>query len=277
MQDLFSQMLADAGRQGYASARNNDAPAAANANSADAADATASGGAAPSTTADNIAATWQGWISASGYKRYTSIASPQQTLDDFQNIMQQAHQANAYAAPQAFLSQLDPQQLETVQHVHHLAKPIRPGELSLEGSLNLLLPPPAQVDLNNDGLTESGIGVGFRFPDSRTPRAVADAWYETTDSLSFQERATRELQMKADTLFANIHLDENGRYSHTVEPGSPDWVNPMADPDYSYVQKTRQVLSSLEYFKHQTPPEQYARDKAFWTEFQSALLDHQAP
>jgi len=260
LQSVFSDVLAEAGREGFRSAEptTGDAP-----------------------TSEEITNTWKNWLAVDGRSRYRGVdradqKTVDQSLDTFNALLIQAVDANAYAAPEAFLGQLDASQLSAIQQVHHLAQPINVDQLNLEGSLNLLLPPPAQVDLDNDGLTQSGVGQSIRFPDSRTPPATADAWYEATASLSSGERAIRELQMKVDVLFANIHLDAEGRFSHRTEPGDPDWVNPMASPDYSYVNKTRDTLASIEYFKSQTPPAQYARDLQFWSEFQSALVAHGA-
>ncbi|QEG39667.1 hypothetical protein [Roseimaritima ulvae] len=250
LQNVFADVLAASGQAGFLSAEPTGTDVASH---------------------EQISETWQTWLETDGYTRYRNMESPSETWDAFNHLMLEALDANAYAAPQAFLTQLDSSQLSTIQHIHHLAEPIAVDQLNMEGSLNLLLPPPAQVDLNNDGLTQSGAAQTIRFPDSRTPRAAADAWYEATASLTPAERSLRELQMKTDVLFANIHLDADGRFSHRSEPGDADWVNPMADPNYSYVSKTRDILESIEYFKNQTPPEQYARDRQFWSEFQSAL------
>ncbi len=251
LQNVFAEVLAAAGQQGFVSAEptTSDVP-----------------------PQEQISETWQAWLATDGYTRYRDLESAAETWDAFNTLMLQAADANAYAAPQAYLKQLDASQLRTLQHIHRLAEPIAVDQLSAEGSLNLLLPPPAQVDLDYDGLTQTGIGQSIRFPDSRTPRAAAEAWYNATASLTEAERSLRVLQMKSDVLLANIHLDAQGRFSHQTEPGDPNWVNPMADPQYSFVSKTRDVLESIEYFKYQTPPEQYARDRKFWSEFQSALL-----
>lgn len=255
LQNVFADVLAAAGQPGFLSAEPTTSDVPSN---------------------EQISESWQTWLATDGYSRYREMESAGEQWGAFNELMIAAVDANAYAAPQAYLKQLDPDQLSTIQNIHHLADPIAVDQLTLEGSLNLLLPPPAQVDLDHDGLTQSGAAQTIRFPDSRTPRAAADAWYEATASLTPAERATRELQMKTDVLFANIHLDAEGRFSHRSEPGDADWVNPMADSDYSYVSKTRDMLESIEYFKFQTPPEQYARDRSFWSSFQSALLEQGA-
>ena len=256
VQNVFAEVLAQVGRDGYASAQpvENGAP-----------------------LTDRITETWNHWSQTTGRARFDDRPDAQQLQQDFGQLLLEAHNSGGYAAPQAFLKSLSKDQLATLQHTHRLVSPIRVDELTEEGSLNLLLPPPTQVDLNNDGLTQSGIGYTIRFPDSRTPGSVVEAWEKATADLPPGELAVRQLQMKADVLLANIHTDASGRFSHRVEPGDPDFVNPMASPGYSYVQKTQQRIDAVEYFKHQTPPEQYERDRGFWTELKAQLLPHDAP
>lgn len=255
IQGMFAEVLAAAGKQGFVSA------------------GTIPNGAAATPT--EISHSWQDWLSATGGPRYRDLDNSMQTLSKYNDLLLKAQQQNAYAAPTAFLRQLDSSELRTLQHINHLAQPIDLNGLSEEGSLNLLLPPPAQVDLNGDGLTQSGATYSIRFPDSRTPRAVVDAWNTATKDLPPGEKLTRELQMKHDVLLANVHVDAVGRVTR-VEPGQPGFVNPQADPSYSFINLARRTLASLDYFKQQIPPEQYARDRDFWSAFQSALVAHSA-
>ena len=255
VQNVFADLLAQAGTQGYRSAE---------------------GFTAVMPTGEQITACWQNWLSAVGDSSYSELSAKDQTLDDFNRIMLAAQASGGYAAPQAYLGQLSSDQLATIQQVHHLANPIQVSALDAEGSLNLLLPPPAQVDLNRDGLTKSGAAWRIQFPDSNTPREVADAWYDATASLSVGDRLTRELQMKSNVLLANLHLDENSHVARQVEPGSPDWINPLGSPGFSYVAFAQQTLESVEYFKLQTPREQYLSDQKFWSDFQAALVEHGA-
>lgn len=261
LQGIFAQVLADAGRQGYVSA---ELP-------------TGEEPVSQSNISQNITDAWNNWFRSTGPSRFDVVDSPDQLRQDFGNLLVQAQETGAYAAPQAFLKSLSEDELATVQHVNRLVSPIKVDSLTEEGAINLLLPPPTQVDLNNDGLTQTGIGYSIRFPDSRTPAAVVDAWEAATADLDPGEKALRQLQMKVDVLLANIHTDAQGRFSHVVEPGDPNFVNPMADPDYSYVQQTQHRLESIEYFKNQTPRDQYERDLAFWTAFGERLSTHGAP
>lgn len=250
MQSVFAEVLAAAGETGFASAKP---------------------GARPEDVApSDIATAWQDWLAATGAARYQTLEQPQQTFENYQALLIHAAQQNAYAAPQAFLQQLSSSDLATLQRVNSLAEPIDLAGLSHEGALNLLLPPPAQVDRNGDGLTQTGAGYTVRFPDSRTPLAVVQAWNETTAGLPAGERMTRELQMKADVLLANLRVDSAGRVTQ-IPVGAKEFVDPQAAANYSYQKKAQQALASVEHFRQQTPPEQYARDKSFWTAWQQAL------
>lgn len=255
IQGVFSSILAAAGETGFASATPQPAKAA---------------------TGADLKQAWQDWLTATAPLRQQGSQSVQAS-EEYQNLLLKAHAANAYAAPQAFLQQLDSAALATLQHANNLAQPIDVNGLTLEGALNLLIPAPAQVDRNGDGLTQTGAGSTLRFPDSRTPANVADAWHEATADLPPGERMTRELQMKFEIVTANLRLNERSEYVRTIEPGDPEFVNPQAAPGYSYLAKVRQTLDSIEYFKNQTKPEQYASDKSFWTAFRDALIKHEVP
>lgn len=261
VQNVFSDILAQSGTQGY--------------RSADCSSETPDGEQNNNSSGEDITACWQNWLAAVGGSTYEQLSAKDETLEDFQQIMLDAQAGGGYAAPQAFLSQLSTRQLATIQQVHHLANPIQVSSLDAEGSLNLLLPPPAQVDLNHDGLTKSGAANMLKFPDSNTSREVADAWYDATATLSPGERLTRELQMKSNVILANLHVEDNGRVMQ-VEPGSLDWVNPMESSGFSYVAFAQQTLESVEYFKLQTPREQYLSDQKFWSDFQAAMVEHGA-
>ena len=174
--------------------------------------------------------------------------------------------------PKSFLRQLSAEELTTVQNTHWLADPIRVDSLSEEGALNLLIPPAAQVDLNRDGITQSGIANGIRFPDSTTSFDVVQAWDKVTDGMPIAERMTYELEMKLPVLLANIEFDSNRRVVSIREPGDPQFVNPMDDADYSYVDVTRRWIDHLNHFKNQIDPDRYAKGIEFWQKFQQALL-----
>lgn len=255
VQDVFSEVLAQFGHQGYESARSLE-------------------GNEP--LAENIQTAWSDWFDSISTERYSqqSVEQREQLKKDYGEILFDAYAEGAYYDPKAFLKNLLREELSTVQGVHHLANPIAVDSLTEEGALNLLLPQAAQVDLNHDGLTRSGLAYGMRFPDSNTPADVTAAWEKATAGLSFQDKMMYELHMMLPILTANIHVDENGAFSHVTEPGDPDFVNPMADPNYSYYDAVQGQLDALDFAfsKGTLAREDYDRHTAFWENFQ-ALLD----
>ncbi|MAT70523.1 MAG: hypothetical protein CMJ58_13480 [Planctomycetaceae bacterium] len=260
VQGVFSALLEAAGRSGYASAQSGrDTP-----------------------LADNSAqAAWFDWFAVErGGGRYASesTADAQQLRSGYGEILARAHAEGGYVAPFDFLRRLSQDELEIVQHVHRLAQPIDVGALNEEGALNLLLPPAAQVDLNHDGLTQAGAGMSLRFPDSNTPASVVDAWEEATAGLPPGERMMYELRMVLPTALANIHTDETGAFSHAVEPGDPEWINPLADPGYSYATATQQQLDGLDFALSlgSITRAQYDRQQGFWQGLQDALRERGA-
>ena len=254
VQDVFSTVLANVGRQGYVSASpiENDGP-----------------------LSDNIRSAWSDWFGAECRGRYaTETAAERQRLEQgYEEILVRAYSENGYTHPQDFLRGLSRDELKVVQDVQRLASAIDVDSLSEEGALNLLLPPAAQVDLNHDGLTQSGAGFGIRFPSSDTPPDVVAAWEEATAGLSLRDRMTYELQMVLPILLANIHVDERGAFSYRVEPGDPRFVNPMADSDYTYDEAVQAQLDYLEFALSRGTLSQveYERRTEFWSLFQQAL------
>ncbi|MFN7734489.1 MAG: hypothetical protein ACK52S_04365 [Pirellula sp.] len=260
-QDVFAAVLEQVGRKGYTSAQSVDDS---------------------SISSDSIAGTWDDWFQEFCSTRYSFIAgsdSPSvregktatDLRDDYKKILCNAYNNGAYADPQSYVRKLSSEDLSAIQQVHHLANPIQPSSLSAEASLNLLLPPDAQVDENLDGLTDVGAATTFRFPDSNTPSEVRKAWEATTQELSDEDRMLYQMQIGSQLLLANMHFDENGEYLGSSEPGDADWVNPQASPDFSYRQQATKWLDYLDHFSSQIAPEQYQRDHAFWSNFRNNL------
>lgn len=50
----------------------------------------------------------------------------------------------------------------------------------------------------------------------------------------------------------------------------------MASGNYSYVQAAKDRLEYTERFRSHMTPEQYARDKSFWTDFHDRLFQNGA-
>ncbi|WP_339730550.1 hypothetical protein [uncultured Gimesia sp.] len=259
VQNIFSAMLAQAGRQGYASAE------------------------APDQVSDDqqsltegLQRTWDSWFTGELNGRYSQVSNSKELKQSFGEIIVRAHEEGGYVDPQSFLQNLSQDELAVIQKVQSLASPIQVGSLTEEGALNLLLPPAAQVDLNHDGITRSGVAKGLRFPSSNTPAAVVKAWEETTEGMSFGEKAVAELQMMLPLLTANLVVDDNGKFVRQYEPGDPEFRNPLAASDYSYVTVTKNRLDALEFMKNEIPPDRYENQKSFWNKFQQSLIDHGA-
>jgi len=255
LQNLFNEILTSAGQSGYLSAEKYESN---------------------NSIQEDIQQDWNDWFSVADTGNYPEKVDAAALPGDYGNLLVRAYNEGGYADPQGFLKNLTKEELATVQHVNRLVDPIDVNALTPEASLNLLIPRPAQVDLNFDGLTQVGKGHLIRFPDSRTPEAVVNAWNETTADMDPMEKSFHALQMKLPTLLANIQVDEQGRYVSHTEPGDPNWVNPQADPRYSYTDFTQQMLDYLDYFQHQIPQEQYDQQRSFYTAFQKSLQEHGA-
>lgn len=245
LQTVFSAVLREVGRDGYASVET----------SAD-----------ESELEGRIESSWEAWFEQVSNTRYTFVAGAEspsvregKTAEDlkrdYKAILSRAYRESGYQAPLAFLQNLSPEELKTVQQVQHLADSIQPTGLSEEAALNLLIPPAAQVDSNADGFTSVGRAQTVRFPDSRTPAKVRDAWEEATASLT-----------EGDKLMYVLQISRIGLITETEN----DYPTPAVSVD-SFEQKANQWLEYLDYFKAQIPLEQYERDHRFWTEFRTAL------
>ncbi len=207
VQDVFSAVLQQAEREGYASAQS--LPESTN-------------------VVEAVASSWEQWFNEFSSIRYTFIAgseSPSVRENKTAMIFEQTtnrfwsapYQNGGYASPESYLKKLSSEDLATIQQVHHLADPIQPDTLSSESALNLLLPPDAQVDENRDGLTAVGAAYTIRFPDSNTPPKVRMAWEASTKDMSEQDRMLHVMQMSSQLLTANMHFDQDGQYVRSSE------------------------------------------------------------
>ncbi len=262
VQDVFSAVLQQAERKGYASAQS--LPESTN-------------------VVEAVGASWEQWFNEFSSIRYTFVAgsgSPSvrenKTADDlradYKQILVSAYENGGYASPESYLKKLTSEALATIQQVHHLADPIQPDTLSSESALNLLLPPDAQVDENRDGLTAVGAAYTIRFPDSNTPPKVRMAWEASTKDMSEQDRMLYVMQMSSQLFTANMHFDQDGQYVRSSEPGDADWINPQSQADFSFLNQANEWLEYLNRFKAQMPTEQYQRDTGFWTAFRDNLI-----
>ena len=271
IQSVFSEVLQNAGRQGYASAEIAADPkleAAPTNEETDQSPGDALG--------VRVQQSWQSWYQTERRGRYASPEAPRNLAESFGGVLTKAYDEGAYVDPKSFLKGLSKDEMKAVQNAHWLADPIQVDSLTEEGALNLLIPPAAQVDLNRDGLTQSGRAFGIRFPDSTTPPEVAAAWEQATDGMPPEELMIYELEMKLPVLLANIEIDADGRFIRQREPGDADFVNPMNDGDYSYEKVTQDWIEHLDYFKNQMDPVRYAKGMKFWSDFQGKLRENGA-
>ena len=261
LQDVFSTVLEQVGREGFASSQS--------LSSSD-------------NLAEQIGTSWDQWFNTFSTTRYSfvpgsgspSVQENKTAVDlrqDYKQILVDAYQKGGYVTPKAYVQSLSSDELRTIQQVQHLADSIVADKLTEESSLNLLLPPDTQVDANRDGLTAVGAAYTLRFPDSNTPLNVRDAWNAATAELPEQDRMTYELQMVSQVLFANMHFDSNGQFLRSSQPGDADWINPMSSPNFSYASQANGWLDYLDRFKNQMPVEQYQSDLKFWTAFRDEL------
>jgi len=261
IQDVFSAVLAEVGKQGYASAQMD---------------------AESTPTVEAVATSWEQWFDEFSSTRYSFVSgsdSPSVRANktqndlriDYQQILIDAYQQGGYANPNSYLKTLSQDALATIQQVHHLADPISTESLSSEAALNLLLPPDAQVDENRDGLTAVGAAYTYRFPDSNTPASVRLAWEAATKDLPEQDRMIHVMQMGMNLFTANLHFDSDGRFIRSSQPGDADWVNPQKMSGFSYRGMASGWLDYLNRFSAQIPPEQLQRDLRFWSAFREQL------
>lgn len=258
VRSVFSALLAQAGHEGWASAREPAAPV----------------------DAQRAVASWESWLQAhpgaySFELRGSPSVRPGKGLDDLRadygRILQQAVQSGAYAVPEAYVRTLSREDLATLQQVAHLADPIDPASLSREAAMNLLLPPGASVDLDGNGAMAVGRAMTGFFPDSRTPPEVCAAWDAATAGLSQQDKLMRMGSILFDPGPQNVHVDARGAVMRVAFPGDADYVNPRAAAGFDYAQYAAARLETLERFRGQIDAEQYRQDRAFWQVFRDAL------
>lgn len=190
---------------------------------------------------------------------------------EFAAIMEKAAENGGFSDPKTFLKSLSSEERQIIQAVQGLADEITASSidgLSAEGSLNLLLPPGAQRDWNDDGIYSVGRGNSFRFPTDNTPAHVKEAWAETTKDMSFEELMMAEAHMMSVQFSANFHADASGNVT-VYEPGDPEFTNPFGDMNYAL--HAEQRLAWNEHIRNQISIEQYERDKNFWSKFSAAL------
>lgn len=268
LRSAFSELLRQAGQEGWQSAPQTRRDSRAEPTN-------------ESTSPVNAVTSWDRWLTAHQDRySFTIGGSPsmrpgtglEDLRQDYGRILQSAQAAGAYAQPQAYLKTLSQDDLRTIQQVHARADAIDPGRLSHEGALNLLLPPDAMVDLDRNGVTDVGGTRVVLFPSSITPPEVCAAWNAATANLRQEELWIRQLQLgSGPQTQANTRFDSQGRVVGFVNPGDPAWVNPFADPSYTYGHFVEEQLTLLDKLKGLLPDGQMKKDEAFWRSFLAEL------
>ena len=174
-------------------------------------------------------------------KRRELTAEEQQ---QFGNILSRAKQAGAHDNPFAFLKTLNKEDMAVVQKAHALAQPIKTSELDKEGAMNLLYQPDSARDINNDGFTRIGKGYTWKFPPPNAPAEVHKAWEEATKNLSDEEAALVSGPFMIENVIANVKYS-NGKPVGVYGPGDPEYVNPFAQPGYSYADSLAKHIAAL--------------------------------
>lgn len=109
--------------------------------------------------------------------------------EEFQRIIQEKNTSGK--SGKEFLETLSTNELYAIQKSKLLVSQIRPETLSEEGAENLFVKmgdDRKYVDLNNDGITEIGVGKILIFPPPNTSDKVKDAWDKTSKNMSFSDK-----------------------------------------------------------------------------------------
>jgi hypothetical protein len=195
---------------------------------------------------------------------------PEATGEAFKAILAKAQAAGAETDPQGFVQRLSAAERQVLRQVHCLADPIDPAGLSFEGAFNLLREPGASVDLNNNGLTSVGAGNFLAFPPQNAPESFKEAWRKASEGISPMDVPT---QMMMNIGLANIHVDPATGAVRSVDPDSPEWVNPYANPGYDYRAEVERIIGGLNYEHQRGLISQpiYDREMAFYRRLSEAL------
>ena len=193
---------------------------------------------------------------------YTEMAAVRGTSANDQTayaaILNRAYSQGGMDDPVAFLQTLTPQEQGVVQRAHCLAEPFDASTMSKEGAYNLLLPEGYQVDFNHDGMQEVGAAKTITFPPLDAPEQVKQAWLTATQNMDDMTMMTYQLEMHIMMYGINV----NDQTSKALAP---------TDQIDSYRDGVDKFLASLEYFKASIPADQYARDKAFFSDMKRLL------
>ncbi|AEG00516.1 hypothetical protein [Methylomonas methanica] len=194
---------------------------------------------------------------------FSEMAAVRGTSTQDQNayaaILNRAYSQGGMDDPVAFLNSLTKEEQGVVQRAHLLVDPVEPSTMSKEGAYNLLLPDGYQVDFNHDGIQEVGAGKNITFPPLDAPEQVKQAWLTATKDMAEGDMMTYQLKMH----FMLYGVDINDQTGKALAP---------TDQIDSYRDGVDKFLAWLEYAKASIPAEQYARDKAFFSDMKRLLI-----
>lgn len=193
---------------------------------------------------------------------YTEMAAVRGTSANDQTayaaILNRAYSQGGMDDPVAFLNSLTPEEQGVVQRAHCLADPFDASTISKEGAYNLLLPEGYQVDFNHDGIQDVGAAKTISFPPLDAPEQVKQAWLTATQKMDEGDMMTYQLRMHIMLYGINV----NDQSSKALAP---------TDQIDSYREGVDKFLAWLEYTKASVPADQYARDKAFFSDMKRLM------
>jgi hypothetical protein len=193
---------------------------------------------------------------------YTEMAAVRGTSVNDQTayaaILNRAYSQGGMDDPVGFLKSLTPEEQGVVQRSHSLADPFDTSTISKEGAYNLLLPEGYQVDFDHDGIQEVGAAKTITFPPLDAPEQVKQAWLTATQDMDEGDMMTYQLRMH--TMLYGINV--NDQTSKALAPTN------QID---SYREGVDKFLAWLEYAKASVSADQYARDKAFFSDMKRLL------
>jgi len=196
--------------------------------------------------------------------------SVDEAKERFALIAMRAKEEGGFENPKGFLASLSAEEREVLQHVQGLADQIDArgvDQLDNEGALNLLIPPGAQRDFNNDGFRGIGEGLTFQMPPDSAPQELKDAWADLTEDMSFKDRLMAEGRFLTLFASANVKADASGKPVGIYGPRDPEYRNPFEVPGFSYREFGEEKLEVIERLRNEVSEAQYRAEKTFWTDY----------
>lgn len=179
---------------------------------------------------------------------------------EFEKVVDKAAAQGGYSDPQAFLKTLSTPELAALQHVHSLADPIDPDNLTKEGALNLLYSPDQAKDIDHDGFEMVGKAKTWTFPPVDAPDSVKKAWKQATSGMD-----------GGDALLMAC------AFMPVVDPNSHAAVSAYLGPDADYEALARKALDGMVFsgkydqsWQQETRAKQIKGLEAFLNNLQSA-------